>query len=355
MDPHLSIVGGLIVAAGAVVLAAANAHRAPLAVVAACAGAYWTVDAALPLPTASGAIVALVLAASGIVAGIVVWPPALRTTRARAGLRRLAEPVETAPDRTQVERMLASAVGDPSVRLLLPGERGSRHSTSIVRDDVLVATIDSAHPLDPHRVESALTPAVRIGIDDQRLRHDIALQIDELEASRVRLLEASDRERRRLERNVHDGAQQFLIATLAQLGLSGDDTEATATGVRQALERLRSMTRGVASPVLDSAGFAPALAALADRTDARLDITGAALEGRPARDVYVIVAAAASAADRLGIPVLTVRVEESSDVVIVRMTPGDAVAGRLGDRVAALGGREQPGAGDEWEVTLPCA
>ena len=308
----------------------------------------------LPLPLALGALVALVLAAGGIISGVVVWQQALRSAQARAGLRRLAEPVSTAPDRAHVERLLASVVGDPSVRLLLPGEQGGRHATSIVRDDLVVATIDSAHPLDPHRLESALTPAVRIGIDNERLRHDIALRIEELEASRVRLLDASDRERRRLERNAHDGAQQFLIAALAQLGLSGADSAATASGVQQALERLRALTRGVASPVLDSAGFAPALAALADRTDARLEVTGDTLDGRSARDVYIIVAAAASAADRLGIPVLTVRVEQSSDAVVVRMAPADALAGRIGDRVAALGGIERPGIGDEWEVTLPC-
>ena len=229
-DPRFATLGGLLVAAAAVVLAVANAKRAPAGrrrrrgrgvLGHRCGEFRCRARQEVPSPSCSRSRESS--------SGVWVWPPAIRSVRGRAGLRRLAEPVTTPSDRAQVERMLGEAVGDRTVRLALPGEPISRNATSIMRDDELVATIDSARPLDPHRVASALTPAVRIGIDDVRLRQDIAARVEELEASRTRLLETSDRERRRLERNVHDGTQQYLIAALAQLGLARADPVETAT------------------------------------------------------------------------------------------------------------------------------
>jgi signal transduction histidine kinase len=122
------------------------------------------------------------------------------------------------------------------------------------------------------------------GTEDELLRH-LASQaglvlrnaalIDELRASRRRLVEAQDVERRKIERNLHDGAQQQLIALMIQLGLleeSADDPGAVRQlaptvkdGLRAALEDLRDLARGIYPPLLADQGLVPALQAQAGK------------------------------------------------------------------------------------------
>jgi signal transduction histidine kinase len=127
------------------------------------------------------------------------------------------------------------------------------------------------------------------GTEDERLRHlasqaglilrnaaltaELQAMIDELRASRRRLVEAQDAERRKIERNLHDGAQQQLIALTIHLGLlaeSADDSAAVRelaaavkNGVRAALDELRDLARGIYPPLLADQGLLPALQAQA--------------------------------------------------------------------------------------------
>lgn len=218
---------------------------------------------------------------------------------------------------------------------------------------------------DRRRWTRPFVPAVRVALDNERLRREIATRVGELERSRTRIVEASAVERHRLERNVHDGVQQYLVALLAELGLAraaGDASAARAADeVRRTLEKLRALTQGIATPVLDVNGLGPALAALADRTDAELVVEGGpgiaddgtGITGRAALDVYGIVAIAAATADRLRLPTLHVTLRRGEDAMVLRIVPAAAHEPALDARVAAVGGTVNR-AGGGWEVVLPC-
>jgi signal transduction histidine kinase len=107
-----------------------------------------------------------------------------------------------------------------------------------------------------------------------RLTAELQASIDDLTASRRRLVQAQDEERHRIERNLHDGAQQQLVALSVQLTLledAADLTEVRQTtgelkaGLRQALDDLRALARGIYPPLLADQGLGPALRAQADR------------------------------------------------------------------------------------------
>ena len=78
---------------------------------------------------------------------------------------------------------------------------------------------DEALLEDPGLI-SAVTAAIRLTADNERLRRELQERLDELAASRVRIIEAADAERRRIERDLHDGAQQRLISIALQLRLA---------------------------------------------------------------------------------------------------------------------------------------
>jgi signal transduction histidine kinase len=136
------------------------------------------------------------------------------------------------------------------------------------------------------------------GTEDELLRHlasqaglvlrnaaltaELRATIDELRASRRRLVEAQDAERRKIERNLHDGAQQQLIALTIQLGLleesAGDPAAvrqlapAVKDGLRAALEDLRDLARGIYPPLLADQGLVPALQAQARKASLPVEI-----------------------------------------------------------------------------------
>jgi signal transduction histidine kinase len=111
-------------------------------------------------------------------------------------------------------------------------------------------------------------------IRNVRLTAELRLRLDELRASRQRLVAAQDDERRRIERNLHDGAQQQLIAIGGRLGLAEGRAVDPQTAqlfaelkaeVAVALDDLRGIGRGLYPPLLEAQGLRPALAALARR------------------------------------------------------------------------------------------
>lgn len=360
-DPRIARLGGLVLAVVSVCLAGVIARRAPLALAAAIAGIGWAVRPWLSLPASAGDLLVVGLAIAGVVAAVAVWPRSVRVARARAGLRQLAAPSATPNGRDSVNALLRDALGDPTVRLRFPGEDRPADGTTAVavmplmRDSGPFAVLESAGALDPIRAAAALTPAVLLGIDDEALRHAIAARIAELNDSRRTLLEASDRERRRLERDAHDGAQQYLIAALAQLAIADPTESDTAHEIRRVLGRLRALSRGISSPILDSASLAEELVALAERTETRLVVSGhLGLAGRTAHGVYGVLAAAASVADRLGLPELVAQIDAGDDRVMLRLESGQFFAGPLTDRVLALGGTARPVDEGVWVVIFGC-
>ena len=204
----------------------------------------------------------------------------------------------------------------------------------------------------------------------------------QLEASRTRLVSAGDEERRRLERNLHDGAQQRLVSLslslrLAQSKLASDPQTAqehlSAAGneLGVALEELRELARGIHPAVLTERGLGPALQALADRAPlpVELDLPPDRLPRRVEAAAYYVVSEAlanvAKYAHASEVNVSVVQANGSAVVVVADDGIGgaDTEAGSglrgLSDRVDALDGHlhvvSPPGQGTTIHAEIPCA
>jgi signal transduction histidine kinase len=185
---------------------------------------------------------------------------------------------------------------------------------------------------------------------------------EELAASRARLVEAGDAERRRLERNLHDGAQQRLVSLSVNLRLAAarlkDDAGARAAlevageELAQALEELRELARGIHPAVLSQSGLAPAIAALAARASVPV-VMDVGLDCRLPEPVeaaayYVVAEALTNAAKYSHASEVQVRVDRADGNARIEVRD-DGVGGAaprrgsglsgLADRVEALGGR----------------
>jgi PAS domain S-box-containing protein len=205
---------------------------------------------------------------------------------------------------------------------------------------------------------------------------------DELRRSRARIVEAGDAERRRLERNLHDGAQQRLVSLslslrLAQARLTSDPAAAgellTGAGVElaHALEELRELARGIHPAVLTDRGLGPALASLADRAPLPVELDQVPSERLPPRveaAAFYVVAEAltnvAKYADATSVRVSVARLDGHAVVEVADDGRGGADPAQgtglrgLVDRVEALNGRlhvESPaGHGTRIRAEIPC-
>jgi signal transduction histidine kinase len=156
----------------------------------------------------------------------------------------------------------------------LPEADAGRRSTVIERDGQPVAALihDPALQYNPRLVESACA-AAGLSLDNERLAAELRARLVDLQASRARLVTAADDARRRIERDLHDGAQQQLVALKISLGLarqlmqsSPEAAEVLAQTERQAadaLEQLRELARGIYPPLLADLGLRAALEAQA--------------------------------------------------------------------------------------------
>jgi signal transduction histidine kinase len=205
--------------------------------------------------------------------------------------------------------------------------------------------------------ESHIGPAITLGLENERLQAELLAQLEELRASRARIVETADAERRRLERDLHDGAQQRLLALSYDIRLArasaeaGGDTAAEmtlATATEQtgaALEELRELAHGIYPAVLAEAGLAPALATLADTAPLPVQIRRADDRRYPApveAAAYFTVAEAIGDAARRGADRAAVTVAPEGRQLVVTVedngTGRDAPMVTLADRVGALGG-----------------
>jgi len=160
----------------------------------------------------------------------------------------------------------------------LPGAGSGRTSTILDSAGTPVAALvhDSALDEQSDLVEAAAAAAT-LAIENERLQTEVRAQLQEVRASRARLVEAGDAARRRLERDLHDGSQQHLVTLAIQLGLAQtrlaahQDTElavlldAAIKEVRVALAEIRHLARGIHPAILTDAGLGPALSSLAER------------------------------------------------------------------------------------------
>ena len=218
-------------------------------------------------------------------------------------------------------------------------------------------------------------------IEVVRLRIEVSRALDEAEASRTRLLHAGYEERRRLERDLHDGAQQRLVSLgmairLAQRHL--DDSTVDVDGLMDqwvaelaaAVTELRQIAHGLRPSSLDD-GLGNALVMLAGKVPlpVTLDVTAGDLPDDVAMTAYYVASEAmTNAVKHAGPATIGVRVSQAGDRVTVRVSddgpggaeirPGTGLAG-LADRVRAAGGAlrlsSPAGGGTLVEAVLPCA
>ena len=204
---------------------------------------------------------------------------------------------------------------------------------------------------------------------------------EQLAASRARIVEAGDAERRRLERNLHDGAQQRLVALAVDLTLIGSKLEKDPPGARttltvaqdelaKGLDELRELARGIHPAVLTDRGLGPALHSLLKRATVPVEITGLPGDRLPsqveAAAYYLVAEAITNVAKYAHASHVSVSVRRSSDCVTVTVSD-DGVGGAdtahgtglrgLADRIEALDGRlvldSPPGRGTRIIAEIP--
>jgi signal transduction histidine kinase len=232
-----------------------------------------------------------------------------------------------------------------------------RRLTSVDRQGQPVAVIAHRATLDPDAVRTELTPHVLVALDNERLRAMGLSSLRTLRESRARIVEIEDGERRRIERDLHDGAQQRVLAIAFELRLArtraerdGDratvDRLVRAEGLAfAALAELRRLARGVHPAILAQAGLAAALSSLAEESPVpvRLDVDRSRrFPPLVEMTAYQVVAEAVSDAAALDSSEVIVAVAEASDSVTLEIefdgrTPA-AWPVRIADRVGATGG-----------------
>ncbi|WP_053226699.1 histidine kinase [Solirubrobacter soli] len=368
--------------AGAVAVALATLRRAPavalyLALVAAqyahgLARGYVSTD---PLDRGLWALQGLALLA--VAAGTAREP--LRRRAARARLARLIVELEAHPAPRGLGEAIAGALGDPELEL------GYRLSDGRLYDANGRALAPGAGreltPLPEGRAELAHAPgavdaglaaaiaaAARLPLHNERLRAEQVVRAAQLRAIRARIVAASDAERRRLERDLHDGAQQRLATLAVTLEVARLRAERTAGGsrdagallaaqgqVRAALAALRDIAGGLVPPVLADEGLARAVEAFAEAADVRID--GPLPEGRFPPEIettaYRVLTESIRHAEPAGAAVHAVRERgrlrlRVTGVAVERV---DLVA--LDDHVGALGGALEAAPGTI-SAELPC-
>ncbi len=241
----------------------------------------------------SAEAVALVLLAAAV-----AWSW-LRARRTRTGLARLVIELAEAPSPGRLEQALARSLRDPGLRLSYPLGDGryvdadgrprepGQASTALVRDGAEVALLTHKPGLldDPGLLEEVAATA-RLALENERLHAELLAQLADLRASRARIVTTGDAERRRLERDLHDGAQQRLVALTLELRIARihletqpnpdpqliQRTQQAEDELRDALATLRELAAGVFPAVLADEGLAAAVEALAEETRARIRI-----------------------------------------------------------------------------------
>ena len=327
--------------------------------------------------------VAVILLAAGL-----VWAT-VRTRAQRRAVARIATSLGQAPPPGSLQAALAQAIGDPELQISYwlpdsghyveangrpvaePVTTPGRAITALVRDGRRIAVV--AHTAALPDLEPELGAAVRLALENERLQAQALAQLDQLRASRVRIVETGDSERRRLERDLHDGAQQRLLALSYDIRLARTNAEADAdaqTGslltqatdqAQAALGELRELAHGIYPAILAEAGLAPAMATLADAASLPVEIL-AATEGRYPAGVetcaYLLVAEALQDAARRGASHTTVNVVRDGGRLVVTVDDDgshrtSAMVG-LADRVGALDGQlmVEP---TRLRAELPCA
>jgi signal transduction histidine kinase len=291
---------------------------------------------------------------------------------------------------------LARALGDPSLavgywlpndgafvdsegrRLALPDPASERSVTMIEGEGgPIAALVHDMAVLDDPGLREAVSAAARLAAANARLQAEVRGQVAELRASRRRLLEVGDDERRRLERRLREGAELRLERLAEQLrgarpaapSEAGAGIDRIQAQLAQALEELRQLAHGLHPRILAEAGLAGALASLAEQASVRVEVAIPA--GRLPADVEVVVyflcsEALANVAKHAFASWVTISVTTGDGRVRVEVEDGglggaDPAGGTglrgLADRVEAVGGtlhvESRAGSGTRLAAEIP--
>ena len=297
---------------------------------------------------------------------------------------------------------IAQALGDPSLSLAywvpdqeryvdadghpveLPSPGGDMTCIEVEHEGRPVATIchDAGLDAEPELIQT-VAAAASLALENERLNVELRARVEELRASRARIVEAADEERRRLERDLHDGAQQRLVSLALNLRLASskldtdpaaakDLLEETATELADATGELRELARGLHPAVLSDRGLRPALEALAGRAPLPVELEAPSPERLPpaveSASYFVVAEALTNVARYANASRAEVSVSRVNGRVEVEIRDdgiggADPAAGSglrgLADRVAALDGRLEVtsprGAGTVVRAVIPCA
>jgi signal transduction histidine kinase len=343
-------------------------------------------------PGVDATLRALWLAQCGLV-GLMAAGVAASGLRARRLARQVTQAVLAAvPDAAALTTALATCIGDPHLALVFPREGGAvdadgRPAPTADRSMAVVRVTRSDGPVAEVRYSATLTgaayqvaAAVRAAglvVEHVAAQARLLAELAELAASRRRIVEAGDAERQRLERDLHDGAQQRLIALQVSLQLAGQAAQAAQAGrylaarqeVGVALEELRGIAHGIHPAALTDGGLQVGLRTLAETSPVPLIIDGhdvrrypAAVETAAYRLIADSVRTAGQSPSRASV---TAVLNESDDTLRILLeiegldqAAGTHIVDRARDRIAALHGSVTVAPGcDEItiEAKIPCA
>jgi signal transduction histidine kinase len=321
-------------------------------------------------------------------------------------LSRLGFALRRSDDRSEVRDALATALSDPTVELLFREHRSgtwhdaggrsvlwppplsaARAATSLSGDDArgdVVLLHDPALGDDPELLDG-ISDMVLAGWRQERLASDLARAVRDLDDSRRRIAEAADVERARIERDLHDGAQQRLVALRIRLGVAEEILSTNpAAGVREihelgfevehAVEELRSLARGIYPSLLNDLGIVAALDSVARRAPMPVHVVADGVTRHPIEiesAIYFTCVEALQNAIKHARTASGVWIKLTETPHILRFKVRDDGAGSTGDRggghgirnmhdrIEAVGGRlsveGQPGHGTtvSGSVALP--
>jgi signal transduction histidine kinase len=324
----------------------------------------------------------------------------------RAGLARSAVgdffvDLRSDPAPSELRDALARALRDPSVALVywlpefgtyadlngrevaLPASGEGRAVTLIDRNGAHVAALlHDPSVEDERKLLDAVTAAAGIALENGRLHAELRARLEELRGSRARIVEAAHKERQRLERNLHDGAQQRLVALSLELSLIKSEVDGDPGAkvrldqarreIAASLDELREIARGIHPAVVTGHGLAVALEQLAARASVpvrlTVDVGGRLPEPVEVAGYYVVSESLTNVSRYAKASAATVDVSQTNGLLLVEVTD-DGIGGAdtergtglrgLADRVEALGGRlrvwSPDGGGTRVRAEIPCA
>jgi signal transduction histidine kinase len=359
----------------------------------------WYLGGAIPTEwgTLRGVLQSPIVALAGLVFPVGYLLGLVRARLARAAVADLAVELGRGVPLGGLRDALARALRDPTLVLAFPAPTGegvvgsdgspvvlpaaaddSRAVARLERDGELLAVLaydPAIEREDPGRV-AAVASVARLALENERLAAQVRAQLEEVRASRSRIVDAADAERRRIERDLHDGAQQRLVALAMRLDQAREQSagasdliDATTVELLAAIREVRDLARGVHPPILTDAGLGAAIEALAERTPfpVAIDATDERFPPEIEAAAYFVVAEGLTNIARYAVAtVARVEVRAVDGRLLVRVSDdgrggADPAAGTglrgLEDRLAAVGGElrvtSEPGSGTTLLASMP--